>query len=79
MLLIWIGALLVFGGVLFTAAQAIRRGRLSDARRTRSGVDGVTLEPKGNATGGSFGLKVNWPGLALIALGAILLLAGAAV
>jgi hypothetical protein len=34
-----------------------------------------TLEPR--RPGAGFGLKNNWPGLALIALGAILLLLGA--
>ena len=76
MALVWIGALLVVGGVVFTAAQAIWKGRLSDARPTRSGVASDTLEPQPRSSG--FGLKANWPGLALIALGAVLLLAGAA-
>lgn len=77
MLLIWIGALLVVGGVVFTAAQAIWRGRLSDARPSRPGVASDTLEPQGRSSG--FGLKANWPGLALIAFGSVLLLAGAAI
>jgi hypothetical protein len=38
-------------------------------------VAGDTLEPR--ERGGGFGLATNWPGLALIALGAILLLVGA--
>jgi hypothetical protein len=73
MLLIWVGALLIFGGVLFMAAQPIFRGRLS-GRRSRSGVASDTLEPR--QRGGGFGLSANWPGLVLIALGAMLLLAG---
>jgi hypothetical protein len=77
MLLIWIGALLVVGGVVFTAAQALWRGRLSEARQPRPGAATDTLEPPERGSG--FGLKANWPGLALIALGAFLLLAGAAV
>jgi hypothetical protein len=76
MALVWIGALLVVGGVVFTAAQAIWRGRLSDARPSRSGAASDTLEPQVRSSG--FGLKANWPGLALIALGSVLLLAGAA-
>lgn len=76
MLFIWLGALLVLSGVLFMAAQAIWRGRLSDARRSRSAVPGTTLEPQRPSAG--FGLKANWPGFVMIALGAILLLAGAA-
>ena len=74
-LLIWIGALLFVGGVLFTAAQAIWRGRLSDARQPHPGVARDSLEPPERGSG--FGLKTNWQGLALIGLGSILLLAGA--
>ena len=77
LLLIWIGALLVVGGVLFTAAQAIWRGRLSRGGAPRGEVPSDTLEPP--ERGGGFGLKANWPGLALIGLGFIMLLAGAAI
>jgi hypothetical protein len=77
LLLIWVGALLVIGGVLFTAAQAIWRGRLSEAR-TRTGGRIDTLEPSARDRSGGFALKTNWPGLALIGLGFILLLVGAA-
>ena len=76
MLSIWIGAFLVLAGVLFTMGQVLRRGRLSDASRSPSGAAPATLEPRGRTAGG-FGLKANWPGLALVALGAVLLLAGA--
>jgi hypothetical protein len=77
MLVIWLGAALFVGGLLFMAAQPVWRGRLS-GRRSRSVVaaDG-TLEPRQPGVG--FGLRTNWPGLALIALGAILMLAGAIV
>jgi hypothetical protein len=74
MLLIWIGAFCVLGGVLFMASQSIRRGRLSDAGRSRSAVGADTLEPKGRT--GAFSLKANWPGLALMIVGGILLLVG---
>ena len=77
MLLIWGGALLVLSGVVYAASQAIRRGRLSDDRPPRSGVATDTLEPRGRNS--AFGLKANWPGLALIAFGSILLLAGASI
>ncbi len=76
MLFVWGGALLIVLGVLYTARQAIQRGRLSDARPTRPGAASDTLEPSGRTTG--FGLKANWPGLALIVFGALLLLAGVA-
>ena len=77
MLVIWLGALLVLGGLVFMMAQPIWRGRLSDAtKRTSSGVPRDTLEPR--MPGAGFTLKANWPGLVFIVLGGILLLAGAA-
>jgi hypothetical protein len=77
MTLIWLGVLLVFGGMLHMAFQPIWRGRLSGRRRLRSGRPSDTLEPERPASG--FGIKSNWPGLALVALGAAFLLAGATV
>jgi hypothetical protein len=78
MLLIWGGALLVLTGVVYTATQAIRRGRLSEDRASRPGLATTdTLEPRARNSG--FGLKANWPGLALIVFGSILLLAGASI
>ena len=76
MILIWLGALLVLGGMLQMAFQPIWRGRLSGRRRLRSRRPD-TLEPA--RPGAGFGIKSNWPGLAMIALGAALLLAGAAI
>jgi hypothetical protein len=75
MVLIWIGVLLVIGGVLYTAAQAIWRGRLSRTNAPQTGSD--TLEPPAQERGSGLGLGKNWPGLAMIAVGFILLLAGA--
>ncbi|MGY3614995.1 hypothetical protein [Bradyrhizobium sp. USDA 10063] len=75
MTLIWLGVLLVFGGVLQMAFQPIWRGRLSGGRRL--GSDRDTLEPERPASG--FEIKSNWPGLVLIALGAAFLLAGAVI
>jgi hypothetical protein len=77
MTLIWLGVLLVFGGVLQMAYQPIWRGRLSGGKRLRSGRPNETLEPERPASG--FGIKSNWPGLAMFALGAAFLLAGAAI
>ena len=71
MLVSWLGALLVLIGVVFMATQAIRQGRLSEPKLMRS--SGATLEPQ--RPGAGFGLKSNWPGLVLIAIGAVLLLA----
>jgi hypothetical protein len=73
MLVIWLGAIFVLGGVVFVMAQPIWRGRLSDAsKRTSSGAPRDTLEPR--RPGAGFTLKANWPGLLLIVLGGTLLL-----
>ena len=77
MTLIWLGVLLVFGGMLHMVFQAIWRGRLSGRRRLRAGQPGDTLEPE--RPGGGFEFKSNWPGLVLVALGAAFLLGGAAI
>jgi len=74
MLGIGLGVILIFGGILFMAFQAIWRGPLSDKRRSRAG--GATLEPR--TPGAGFGLKANWPGFVLIAIGVALLVAAAA-
>jgi hypothetical protein len=76
MLVVWLGVLLFILGLLYMAAQAIWGGRLSIARRSGSAPGGDTLEP--NRPAGGFDLKANWPGLALVALGAILMLSRAA-
>jgi hypothetical protein len=73
MTLIWLGALLVLAGVAFIAVQPLW-GRLSGGRR-RAGRPIETLEPQSPTRG--FGIGSNWPGLALIAIGAALLLAAA--
>ena len=78
-----IGALLVLAGLVFTAAQPLWRARLSSVKRPGEGIvqgDGPpvasdSLEPRRPARG--FGLKWNWPGLAMMAAGAVLLLVGA--
>jgi hypothetical protein len=73
---VWAGALLVVVGVLFTAARALwSGGRLSEAKGVRAGKAGQSLEPRGSGAG--LRLQSNWPGLALVALGFVLLLAGA--
>jgi hypothetical protein len=73
MIVIWFGALLVLGGLLFMAYQTIWRGRFSDAKRTASELPHDTLEPRRPGAG----FRASWPGLVLIVLGSILLLAGA--
>jgi hypothetical protein len=76
MVLIWTGSLLVFAGVLVTAANALWRGRLTEVRRPRPDAISNTLEPRGNGSG--FGRGGNWLGLGLLAFGCFLLLAAAA-
>lgn len=74
-LLVWLGALLVIGGIVQMAAQPLWRGRLSDAgASSATGAD--SLEPPRPTRG--FGLRSNWPGIALIVVGAILLLGSGA-
>lgn len=74
MLTILLGVVLMFGGLLFVAAQPIFRGRLSSARRSSAATPEPSLEPPTPAAG--FSLRANWLGLALILLGSILLLVG---
>lgn len=74
MVVILLGALLVFGGLLYLASQPIWRGRLSALRRPSNAATEPTLEPA--EPGAGFSLKDNWLGLALILLGAIFLLVG---
>ena len=77
MLVIWLGALLVIAGVIYMAMRAIWKGPMSGPNQTRSGLSRDTLEPPGR--GGEisvFALSRNWPGLMLMMVGAILLLAG---
>ena len=71
MLFILLGALLVVVGVVLLATPPIWLGRLS-GRRAPSAEARDTLEPR--RPGAGFELATNWPGLALIALGAALLL-----
>jgi dipeptide/tripeptide permease len=75
MTVIYVGALLVFGGMLAMAYKAIWQGRLSGASRRDAMVKSTTLEPQGRSA--AFDPRANWLGLSLIAVGAILLLAEA--
>jgi hypothetical protein len=75
MFLMGLGVLLVLGGVLYTARTAIWRGSLSgpdsSSRRVRD-----TLGPPRRSMK-FLGLGTNWPGILLMAIGAILLVSGA--
>ena len=76
MMVIGLGALLVFGGVLYMVRAAIWRGPLSGSGSSRSGPVRNTLEPSRRGVG-FLGLGTNWPGILLMAIGAILLVSGA--
>ena len=76
MLFFGFGALLVVVGLVMLAGPSIWRGRLSGKRSRAATVADNTLEP--DKPGAGLTLAASWPGLALIALGAILLLVGAA-
>jgi hypothetical protein len=69
MFLMGLGALLVLGGVLYMARSTIWRGSLSQPARD-------TLEPPRRGVG-FLGLGTNWPGILLMAIGAVLLASGA--
>lgn len=71
-LLIWIGALLIIGGVIYGAAQAIWGGRLSEARLGRASRERVSLEPQQSPK--AFSLKTHWPAFVMILVGGILIL-----
>ena len=74
MFLIGLGALLVLGGVLYMVRAVIWRGSLSgpDSGRPVRG----TLEPPRRSMR-FLGLGTNWPGILLMAIGAILLVSEA--
>jgi hypothetical protein len=68
-LMMGLGALLVLGGILYMVRATIWRGSLSRPA-------GDTLEPTRRGVG-FLGVAANWPGLLLMAIGAVLLLSGA--
>lgn len=76
MVLIAIGALLIVCGVVLSAVKQVRRGRLSQDEQPISHEPRDTLEPIGRGRRLSF--KADLPGLALIAIGVILLFLGSA-
>ena len=76
MLTILIGAALVFCGLLYFFRGAVRRRPLSELHRASPSDGKPTLEPRGQALR-FLGLTRNWPGIAMITLGAALLLLGA--
>ena len=74
MLLITIGALLAIGGIVLAANSTLKSGRLSEAEEPISHQPRDSLEPTGR--GRRLSLKADLPGLALIAIGILLLFLG---
>jgi hypothetical protein len=74
MFLMGLGALLVLGGILYMAYTAIWRGPLSGRDSSRP-VRG-TLEPPRRSMR-FLGVGTNWPGILLMAIGAVMLVSGA--
>lgn len=77
MFVIWLGALLIIGGLLYIVRQAIWLGRMSGSGQPPSGAGGGSLEPPRSGIR-VFDLSRNWPGFAAMALGGMLLLLGGA-
>lgn len=75
MVLILLGAALLFAGVVYMAIQPMHR-RMSGGQLHSAATADKTLEPPKPASG--FGLTANWPGLTMAALGGLLMLAAAA-
>ena len=74
MFLTGLGALLVLGGLLYMVRATIWRGPLSGRDSSRPVRD--TLEPPRRGLG-FLGVGPNWPGILLMAIGAVLLMLGA--
>lgn len=74
MFLMGLGALLIFGGLLYMARATIWRGPLSGRDSSRP-VRG-TLEPPRRGLG-FLGIASNWPGIVLMAAGVVLMASGA--
>ena len=75
MFLMGLGALLAVGGILYMARSAIWRGPLSGPESSRPVRD--TLEPPRRSMR-FLGLGTNWPGILLMAVGAVILLVAGA-
>lgn len=76
MITIAVGSILFILGVLYLFREALVHRRLSDLHRTSGSNAKPALEPRGQGVR-FLGLGRNWPGLAMIAVGSILLISGA--
>jgi hypothetical protein len=75
MIVIWLGAILFVCGVVYMAAATLSRGKLSDPHPAQAGPNEPTLEPTRRGLG-FLGVGPNWPGLLMMAVGALMLLSG---
>ena len=73
--IVWIGALLLICGLVYMARAAIFRGDLSEPHATGYDPRSVTLEPERRGLR-FLGVQANWPGMVMVAAGAVLLLFG---
>ena len=73
--LVWLGALLVFAGVLLTAAKTLFRGRLSGGRGAGQATGAGTLEPE--RSGRRFSVSGHGISLTLMGLGVLAFLLAA--
>lgn len=73
MFLMGLGALLIFGGLLYMVRATIWRGPLSGRDSSRQVRD--TLEPPRRGLG-FLGIASNWPGIALMTAGVVLMASG---
>ena len=74
MFLIALGALLIIGGIVLAATRTASRGKLSDPHGSAPGDQVETLEPQGR--GDRLSIKADLPGLALMAIAALLVFLG---
>ncbi|UXN60205.1 hypothetical protein [Phyllobacterium zundukense] len=67
----FIGALFVVCGLLYMAGATVYRGRMSEPHSSNN--ESAGLEPRHRGLR-FLGLKANWPGLVVAAVGAVMLL-----
>lgn len=73
LVIIWLGGLLLIAGVLHLAGHAIWHGDMSGLTPSRPAAPGPTAEQTRHGAG-FFIFRSNWPGIVMMAVGAILLL-----
>lgn len=76
MVLVGLGALLLLGGLVLIAMRMIGAGPLSRAQQQGPMAD-ATLEPRGRS--GMFSARAYFPGIGLVAVGTVLMIAAASI